>query len=114
MPAAPSERRRAPRVSADLPLQLIARDAGAHAKLQDLSTIGLSCVFPEAIPEMTAVELQLDMEGAKHSIIGAVVRSERLEDGWEIAVYFTKISDSAKDQLETYIDQRIAATSGEA
>jgi len=109
MPAAPSERRRAPRIAADLPLQLIARDAGASAQLRDLSTIGLSCVFPEPIPEMTAVNLKLELAGEAHDIVGAVVRSERLDEGWEIAVYFTQIADEAKTGLATYIEDQISA-----
>ncbi|MCA8969166.1 MAG: PilZ domain-containing protein [Planctomycetes bacterium] len=111
MPAAPSERRRAPRVSADLPLQLRARDAGASAQLRDLSTIGLSCTFPEPIPEMTAVQLRLELDDVPHDIVGAVVRSERSDDEWEIAVYFTEISDTSKKSLEHYITDRLAATS---
>lgn len=110
MPSAPPERRRAPRIAADLPLQLVARDAGATAQLRDLSTIGLSCVFPEPIPEMTAVNLELELGGQKHEIVGAVVRSERLDEGWEIAVYFTQITDEATSGLTSYIEDRLSAT----
>lgn len=114
MPAAPSERRRAPRVSANLPLQLIARDADASAQLRDLSTIGLCCVFPEPIPEMTAVQLRLELDGTAHEIVGAVVRSERLDDGWEIAVYFTQITPDATQALATYIDERLSTSQAQA
>lgn len=107
MPSAPSERRRAPRVSAKLPLQLIARDANAAAELRDLSTIGLCCIFPEPIPEMTAVKLQLELGDKAHEIVGAVVRSERMDDGWEIAVYFTQIADEATRALTAFIEERL-------
>lgn len=110
MPAAPSERRRAPRVSADLPLEISARDARARAQLRDLSTIGLSCLFPEPIPEMTAVKLGLEFEDGTHEFVGAVVRSERSDDAWEIAVYFTEVSEDARHSLERFITDRLAAT----
>ena len=109
----PRERRRAPRVAADLPLQLSARDTGAPAKLKDLSTIGLSCSFPEALPEMTLVSIQIDVDGHSCGIEGAVVRCERERDGqWDVAVYFTGMQDESREKLEEFVESRLTESAG--
>lgn len=102
------ERRRAPRVKADLPLTLRARDAHETARLSDISTIGLSCHFPEPIPEMTVVRVGLEIGSELHEIDGAVVRCERESpDSWDVAVYFTSIDDAARARLDHFIGERL-------
>ena len=109
----PRERRRAPRIVADLPLQLSARDAGAPAQLKDLSTIGLSCSFSEALPEMTLVAIQIEVDGHTCAIEGAVVRCEReADEQWDVAIYFTAMSDESRMKLEQFVESRLTESAG--
>ena len=112
-----TERRRATRVRAELPLTLGAADARRPAILRDVSTHGLCCVYPEPIPEMTLVGIDLTMENATTPIAieGAVVRCEPIapespddgfEDGHEVAVFFTNISVEAREALEQFVDRQ--------
>jgi len=102
------ERRRALRVHGDLPLQVEARDARADARLRDISTAGLCCVFPEPIPEMTLVRIGVEFSGKRHDLEGAVVRcvKDRVSDGYEVAVFFTNLEDRARESLTGYITER--------
>ncbi len=108
-----AERRRAPRIEADLPLTLTARDAGAPAHLKDLSELGLCCTFPEPVPEMTLVRVGLEIESQVHDLDGAVVRCEREpKDGWEVAIYFTGMDDAARSAIGTFVKSRVPNTAG--
>ncbi len=101
-------RRRAMRVHGDLPLQIEARDARADARLRDISTAGLCCVFPEPIPEMTLIRIGIEVDGSRHDMEGAVVRcaKDRVSDGYEVAVFFTNLPERTKDSLHNYVEGR--------
>lgn len=107
----PAERRRAPRVAADLPLELKARDAGAPARLKDISRLGLCCRFPEAVPEMTLVEVGIELgEGRRIKAHGAVVRCEpdpTADEGFEVAVFFTDMPGEDRRALEDWLAARV-------
>ncbi|MDP6424087.1 MAG: PilZ domain-containing protein [Planctomycetota bacterium] len=95
-----SERRRARRVRADLPLKL----TGAEARLEDISTVGLLCSSPRPIPEMTVVRIGVELDTTLHEWDGAVVRCEQEADEWKVAVFFTDMPDASRAQLGSYID----------
>lgn len=106
-----TERRRAPRVRAELPLTLGAADAQKPALLRDVSTNGLCCVYPEPIPEMTLVGIFLTVDGASAPIAiqGAVVRCDPIpesDDQHEVAVFFTDISAEARGALDQYVQRQ--------
>ena len=109
------ERRRAQRVRAAIPLSIEARDSGAEALLKDISTNGLCCLYPEPLPEMTLVRMNLDIEDKALEIEGAVVRSEKVvtensvdsnsvdSAAWDIAIFFTKLNDDARRHLANFV-----------
>lgn len=101
------ERRRAMRVRALLPLQLKARDAVHTARLRDISTAGLCCYFPEPIPEMTLVNIDIELGGKLQSLEGAVVRClDAGEDGYEVAVFFTNLPGPVRVHLAQLVADR--------
>ena len=76
--------------------------------MKDLSAIGLSCTTGADVPEFTklGIDLQLPGQSRRHSIQGAVVRSEasRTEKGkFEIAIYFTEIEAATKLAIGEYV-----------
>ncbi len=101
------ERRQAMRVKSRLPMRMQARDADHQAELRDISTAGLCCFFPEPIPEMTLVGIDLELDGKTHSIEGAVVRCQDAgEDGYEIAVFFTNLLGTIRVRLSQLVADR--------
>lgn len=101
------ERRRAPRVAAELPLSFAGHDS-APAVLKDISTNGLCCTTAYPIEEMTAVRVRLDFENEPHELEGAVVRCvPAAPEGWHIAVFFTAMPDRARRQLDQFVEAHV-------
>ncbi len=110
----PADRRRAPRFQADLPVTLSGRDVDASARLKDISALGLCCQFPEAVPEMTLVQVRLDLAKEQDFLAeGAVVRCEPIPGGkgdprYEVAVFFTNIDKDSRKCLDAYLGTKAA------
>lgn len=108
------ERRRAPRALADFPIQLspgktAAGQSTAPARLKDLSAIGLCCTTSTELVEFTklGIDLQLPGQSRRHTLQGAVVRSEpsRTQKGmFEVAVYFTQIEPATKVAIGAFVE----------
>lgn len=121
-----SERRRTKRARAPSGLRL--RFAGQldAAKVDDISTHGVSCVTSHAIPLLTQVEvvLLIPTDGASREVVcsGAVVRSTRRTgaaggdrgqhgteatgaqaDVHETAIFFTQIDEADRNVLDEYV-----------
>ena len=76
--------------------------------LRDISEIGLACVSPDSIPEMTLVGLDFTLPGAAevHHVKGAVVRCAPLKQSrgkHDLAIYFTEISPVTRAALRNYV-----------
>lgn len=103
------ERRRAPRARADFPIRLRQRAEARPGSVVDISENGLCCTFPEAIREMTLVniDLQLPEDSRTHAVQGAVVRCEKRKNvsppTYEVAVYFTDLEPDARQLLRDYV-----------
>ncbi len=112
----PSERRRAPRFEADLPLNLCARDLEAGARLKDISALGLCCHFPEPVPEMTLVQIRMNLNKKEDFVAeGAVVRCDPVpgvskeKDSYEVAVFFTNMDKDSRHCLDSYLGSKTAS-----
>lgn len=103
------ERRRAPRARGNFPIHMTDRAEGRPGNVVDISENGLCCTYPEAIQEMTLVNIDLQLPTGKdsHTIQGAVVRCEKRRDAspatYEVAVYFTELPDEARVELRDYV-----------
>lgn len=110
-PTPQSERRRATRALAAFPVKLTNQPGAEPALLRDISELGLACVSPEAIPEMTLVGLDFALPGATelHHVKGAVVRCEALRTAtkgsgrYDLAVYFTEMTPVTRAALKNYV-----------
>lgn len=105
-PSPSQERRRAPRALADFPIRFSKDPAARPAILRDISEIGLACVSPQLVPEMTLVALDFTLPGSddSHHVTGAVVRCEAVPTGqFEMAVYFTEVSKETRAALGNYV-----------
>jgi hypothetical protein len=110
-PEPQSERRRAIRALASFPVQLSTPGQAEPAALRDISEIGLACVSPQRIPEMTLVGLDFVLPGAteRHHIRGAVVRCEPIppvaggKTRYDLAVFFTELTPVTRAALKNYV-----------
>jgi hypothetical protein len=112
-----TERRRAPRVAADIELRCEQGGRSGVARVRDISASGVRCVTDSAMPLMTQVGLVLQIPGtgAPREIVcrGAVVRSGPIGDGasrgtggFETAIFFTDVTESDRVWLEEFVSSR--------
>ena len=122
-----SERRAHRRVAARFVLQGPPDAAGHVARMvaSNLSMAGLQCTSSADFPELTrlAVRLELPVDD-QHSATAAVdveavvVRREETEssssgDGrFRLALFFTRVDDTAKRRLASFLEARGAARAG--
>lgn len=115
-----AERRKNLRVDTDLPnptLELT--EELKPAVLKNISMSGLACYSSIQIPEMTLVELRLQLPALPEEEAdlypfhckGAVVRCEAVSrcnsrKKWYTAIYFTDVDEANKKLLQKYISSR--------
>jgi len=114
-PASSRERRRHPRVRANCAVNLVLAEGPFRANLRDISISGMCFHLDRGIPEMTRLDLDLELPHQGEVIRirgeGVVVRSERISaavDHFEIAVFFHSLRDSDRERLETYCSAHAA------
>ena len=108
-----TERRSAASVPARLAMEITL--GGGHARTESLnvSANGVYFASPTFIPLLTKLRIMLELpeDGASPSNVtcdGVVVRTEPEvetagEDDYQVACYFTDISESDRERLESYI-----------
>lgn len=101
------EKRKEPREEKHLKFRLIPN--GQISKFEgettNLSCIGANCRMNKPIPELTRVDLTLDIVSEEITFEGVVVRSEKIEeDAYDIAIYFSDIGDRLKTKINDFIN----------
>ncbi len=107
------ERRAAARVPARLAMEITLGGGSARAETLNVSANGVYFASETFIPLLTKLRITLDLpeEGTQSSQVtcdGVVVRTEPEvettgEDDYQVACYFTDISDQDRERLESYI-----------
>jgi len=108
------ERRGAVRVPARLAMEIQVGADAERVESLNVSANGVYFASPRYIAPLTRLRVVLDLPGAKGrakanvSVDGVVVRTEPEEessgvDQYEIACYFTSISNGDRETLESYI-----------
>jgi hypothetical protein len=116
MAAIGRERRRAPRISAEFPIQLRCETGTVDGVLRDVSVIGLCARLPVALREMTLVRMRLDLPGGRDgaSVEGVVVRAEKVPNKapatYDIAVFFSHVTPAARATLEAFIARQTSSS----
>lgn len=105
-----TERRRHPRVVADLPLQLVLSDRTVDTRILNLSSSGIRIDAPSPIPLMSRVQIALSLPdsgataGPPLSINGVVVRCEKQDAGsYDTAIFFDSLADDARRRLDHFV-----------
>jgi hypothetical protein len=114
------ERRKDPRVAAQLPLRFTFAGKTVDTTIVDLSNSGIRFHTPQALPVMSRMQISLGLPsgtgtaaGQAISIIGVVVRCAevrgRAEFPFDAAIFFEEVSPaSARARLERFVRERVA------
>jgi hypothetical protein len=113
------ERRRQPRVTADLPLRLTFKDRTVETRIQDLSGSGIRFRAPAALPLLSRVQIALELPdatsgqpGASIAITGVVVRCREGDAAdaarYDTAIFFEDLSEIARARLARFVSSRLA------
>lgn len=120
MPKKTKDRRRQPRASKQVPLSLKDADPGILNKVENMSSSGVLCHTAKKLPLMSRVAMEIVLEmtdtfsGDTESVAceGVVVRSEKRPDeknnGYETAIFFTRMCEGDRARLELFVDQQLA------
>ena len=103
------ERRRAPRARRQVQLDITRDGNVATCLTEDVSTHGISCLFPHELALFTMYDVTLALSAKdKLETTGVVVRNEPVVvDGqtlFRVALFFSRISPDDKDRLQEYLD----------
>lgn len=101
------DRRRGKRTEQPLKFRLIPEDASHDimGETKDLSCVGASCKMNKFIPEMTRLQLTLDLPDGEASFEGMVVRSDKVkEDEYNVAIYFTEIDFGIRKKIDEFVN----------
>lgn len=101
------DRRRNKRTTKPLKFKIIPEDASHDimGETKDLSCIGASCTMNKNIPEMTRLQLTLDLPQGQESFEGMVVRSDKVkEDEYNVAIYFTEIDFGIRKKIDQFVN----------
>jgi PilZ domain-containing protein len=109
-----AERRKAPRVAGDFILQLRGPESDQPVRVKDISTSGVCCIAPAALPEMSRVHLEIRLphdtngNGKPLAAEGAVVRCEPHASGFDVAIFFLEISSENRAAIARFVESRLA------
>lgn len=109
-----SERRKHPRVRAEIPFRLL-DEAGQEENfdLVDLSEAGARITCGHPIPALTQIRVAMVLPGAaagaaasvQLDTTGVVVWSHRVEDGrYDTGVFFSGLEDGQREVLQAFVD----------
>ena len=125
-----SERRRAPRARAAIPLEIRKERGVIKGRTRDISSTGAYCTLPLFVPLNTELSVSLVLPGDKKkpkrvNCHGIVVRNEPVEGGgraggYGMAICFTGIDSRTRREIADYVaknlpeSERRKAAAGEA
>lgn len=116
------ERRKAPRIDAELPILLEGGPAEAGGKTLNISTSGVYFEVPHYIEPLTKVRMELLLPGAggaggekKVAFDGIVVRTEPETPSDDVrvyrtAVFFTYMPEASLNVLSSFIEKRLTSS----
>jgi hypothetical protein len=114
-----SERRKSPRVDAELPIAVEGGPSEAAGKTLNISENGVYFEVPHFIEPLTKVRMELlvptdkDEEGVRLGFDGVVVRVEPEEPSdhpgpFRVAVFFTQVPDQSLEALKAFIERNLS------
>lgn len=114
------ERRLFPRITHQLPVEVIANGYDFATTTKNVSCVGAYCNIKKYVPPFTKVMVKMDLPmktdtGEESSCNveckGVIVRSEdEANGGFNIAIFFNGINALARRKISRYISQLVSST----
>jgi hypothetical protein len=101
------DRRRKNRTQKPLKFRIIPEDASHDivGETKDLSCIGAKCKMNKFIPELTKLQLTLELPHGKETFEGLVVRSDKInENEYDVAIYFSEIDFGIRKKIDSFVN----------
>jgi len=105
------ERRIHPRINQTLPINVVANGYDFVTSTVNLSCVGAYCWIDKYVPPFTKVRIKMNLPTAKNGqnqveCDGVIVRAEdEAKGGFNIAIYFNKITDAPRKRIMQYVSQ---------
>lgn len=118
-PGITPERRRSPRLTAQLPVAISEAGMTVEAETNNLSASGAYCTLDRFLPPMSKLQLRLELpNGRSHTSIrcaGVVVRIEPViahaqQSRYHVAIFFTDLAERDRSAIARFVQQRLSAT----
>lgn len=116
-----SDRRKSPRVAAEIPIAIEGGPAEAGGKTLNISENGIYFEVPHFIEPLTKVRMELfipnttgsEEEGIRIGFDGVVVRVEPEEPTdhpgpFRVAVFFTHVPENSLTELHAFIERKLS------
>ncbi|MBI3324419.1 MAG: PilZ domain-containing protein [Candidatus Omnitrophica bacterium] len=112
------DRRRDPRLTAQIPLRVNHQAGAIEARTENISTSGAYCTLGRFLPLMTKLKIRLELSASrKRSVLNCQGVVVRVQPGgpsmkttrYGIAIFFNELSDYKRALLGRYIRQRLPA-----
>jgi hypothetical protein len=111
----PTERRKEPRVAAQLPLRFTFAGQTIDTHIADLSNSGIRFHTPQPLPVMTRMQMTLELPeptGTPITITGVVVRCAeirgRKDFPFDAAIFFEDVApESARARLKRFVGENL-------
>ena len=116
------ERRRAPRISERVSVEISDATAECRTETTNISTVGAYCTLDRFIAPMTKLQLEFEVpNGPRHVRIrceGVVVRAEPVVESSErgryhIAIFFSEMTDRGRAVISQFVRERLSAGSSQ-
>ncbi|MDD4940897.1 MAG: PilZ domain-containing protein [Candidatus Omnitrophota bacterium] len=107
----PKERRVHPRINQNLPISVVANGYDFVTSTMNISCLGAYCRIEKYVPPFTRVRIKMELPMARNEKApvecdGVIVRSEdEAQGGFNVAIYFNKITDAPRKKITQYINQ---------
>lgn len=104
------DRRRYPRVQVNTGVEINLEGQVCVSRAKDISENGVLVVSPIFIPEFTIFEMGMALPGkTKENIFVTcvAVRTEKSFEGWEIGLFFAKISDADRRKMRRLVTRQV-------
>lgn len=105
------ERRKALRVKKSFPFTIHSDEGEIVTQTKDISVSGAYCHVDKYMPLMTKLLITIGLSELKEDIQceGVVVRiEEAVPTGYNMAIFFTEISEENKEKLNRYLQKHIS------
>ncbi len=102
------EKRRTPRVKQEVPIKLSIKDQieQFEGKTRDLSCVGAKIILDNTLPKQTEISIVLNLPAGPQELGGVAVRSERVEDMYEISLYFNNITMETRRKINDFVKEK--------